>query len=276
MYFRHHQPHPALRHFVNRIVVSRFSFDNGGQEVVIPFPPQPEHCLYFYPQYKISTRLVGSDDFTPMPQSMIVGPHLTRVDIRMAHANTMVILVGFQPGGLHRLLRLPMHELLDKPMDASLMLGKDIDLVTGQLSETNDEEKLVEIVQQYLLQRSQHLKPLLPVEKVLIEILQQQRILNVDQLAREAFVSVRQLERQFKERTGLSPKIFSRLMRFSQAWLLRERRAGMSWTSIAHTCGYADQAHMIRDFKEFAGVSPGVLHACSEQSPVLIQGNTFL
>lgn len=275
MFFRHYQPHPALQHFVNRIVVSRFSFD-GISEAVIPFPPQPEHCLYFYPQRKVSSRFFGSDDFTPMPHSMLVGPHVTRVDLKMVHSDTLVILVGFQPGALHRLLRIPMNELLDTPISSSLLLGNEIDVVTEQLAETKDIDQMVHIIQQYLLQKVGRLKDALPVEKVLMQMLRQQRILRVEQLADEAFVSVRQLERQFKERTGLSPKLFVRLVRFSQAWLLHERCPGTSWLSIAHSCGYADQMHMIRDFKDFAGVSPGVLQLHLQQSPVRIQGETFV
>lgn len=63
---------------------------------------------------------------------------------------------------------------------------------------------------------------------------------RVEELAGEAFVSIRQPERQFKERIGLPPKVFTRLVRFSRAWLLHERWLDMSWLSIAHTCGYAD------------------------------------
>jgi len=211
-----------------------------------------------------------------MPQSMLVGPHVTRVDLKMEQSDTLVILVGFQPGGLHRLLGLPMQELLDKPVDASLIMGSEIALLCERLANTADTDGMSQLIQEYQQQKAARLKHALPFEEMLMQISQEDKYLNVDEMARGAFVSVRQLERQFKMRTGLSPKMYARLSRFSRAWLLHERNPQASWISIAHSCGYADQMHMIRDFKEFAGVSPGILHEELDRAPVRIQSNTFV
>ena len=97
----------------------------------------------------------------------------------------------------------------------------------------------------------------------------------MDQLAKEACVGVRQLERQFLERTGMSPKLFIRLVRFSRAWVMREKNKDISWLSIAHTCNYADQMHMIRDFKDFVGVTPTTLQTFLEQSALRLQASSF-
>jgi transcriptional regulator GlxA family with amidase domain len=69
-------------------------------------------------------------------------------------------------------------------------------------------------------------------------------------------LSIRQFERQFKQRIGLSPKFYSRLIRFSNAWILKENNPNLTWTTIAHQSGYYDQMHLIKDFKEFAAVNP--------------------
>lgn len=64
-------------------------------------------------------------------------------------------------------------------------------------------------------------------------------------------VGNRQFERLFKERVGLTPRVFSRLLRFRRAISSKG-----SWADIAAECGYADQSHLIRDFREFAGTTP--------------------
>jgi AraC-like DNA-binding protein len=64
-------------------------------------------------------------------------------------------------------------------------------------------------------------------------------------------VGDRQFERLFKARVGLTPRLFSRLLRFRRAIA-----AQGSWADIAADCGYADQSHLIRDFREFAGTTP--------------------
>jgi AraC-like DNA-binding protein len=79
---------------------------------------------------------------------------------------------------------------------------------------------------------------------------------RMDVLADETNLSVRQLERVFREHVGLGPKTYSRLVRFDGAARGIRARGTSSWTHFALTHGYCDQAHFINDFKEFAGVTP--------------------
>ena len=233
MIFRLFKPRPELQHFVRRIMISRFQSDSNKPRQTTPFPPQAEHCLYFYPYNRTVSRNYADNSINSTPHSILVGPQLSRVDLTMGY-DMLVILVGFQPGGMHRLLCIPMNELLDMPIDSSLLLGREIEEVTEQLNAAPDVDKMLEIVEQYLLKKVGRLKRMLPVEEVLIKMLQQKNPVNVDQLAKEACVGVRQLERQFLERTGMSPKLFIRLVRFSRAWVMREKNKDISWLSIAY------------------------------------------
>jgi AraC-like DNA-binding protein len=79
---------------------------------------------------------------------------------------------------------------------------------------------------------------------------------SVDRLAGAAGVSGRHLERLFRAQVGLPPKTLSRILRFRSALaLLGTRPAAV----VAADCGYADQAHLHRDFRDFAGAPPGRL-----------------
>ena len=274
MIFRLFKPCPELQHFVSRIMISRFQSDPNKPRLTTPFPPQAEHCLYFYPFNRTVCRNYADNSINSMPQSILVGPQLSRVDITMGY-DMLIILVGFQPGGMHRLLRIPMNELLDVPIDSSLLLGREIEEVTEQLNLAPDVDKMVDVVEQYLFKKLKGLKSMLPVEEVLIQMLRQKNLVNVDQLAKQACIGVRQLERQFKERTGMPPKLFMRLVRFSKAWIMREKNKDISWMEIAHACDYADQMHMIRDFKDFVGVTPKSLQTSLEQSSLRLQAFSF-
>jgi AraC-like DNA-binding protein len=263
-----------LQHFVSRIMISRFQLDPSQPTPTNPFPPQPEHSLYFYPYNKVICRHYAQNTVGPVPHSILVGPQLSPVELTMGY-DMLVVMVGFQPGGMHRLLRIPMNEMIDMHVDSKLLLGREIEAVTEQLNEAADVEKMAMIVQQYLLSKVKGLKASLPFEEVLMNMLEQKNLVQVDELAKQACVSVRQLERQFRERTGLPPKLFIRLVRFSKAWVMREREQEISWIKIAHACGYADQMHMIRDFKEFTGVTPKTLQSSLEQSSLRLQGPSF-
>jgi len=57
---------------------------------------------------------------------------------------------------------------------------------------------------------------------------------------------------------GLGPKLLCRILRFQQVFRAVER-ADKNWARIAADCGYHDQSHLIRDFRQFAGQTPSVL-----------------
>lgn len=78
---------------------------------------------------------------------------------------------------------------------------------------------------------------------------------RVDGLAEKVNLSRRQFERKFKEYSGFSPKLYSRIARF-QAAIRQYRNNTRSLTEIALECGYYDQSHFIHDFKSFSGYHP--------------------
>jgi AraC-like DNA-binding protein len=83
----------------------------------------------------------------------------------------------------------------------------------------------------------------------------------IDSLASRVSWTRRHLERRFGEVVGIGPKRLARIARFQQALQLLDAAAGPDvpapGVSTALACGYADQAHFIRDFREFAGATPG-------------------
>ena len=53
---------------------------------------------------------------------------------------------------------------------------------------------------------------------------------------------------------GISPKLLARILRFNRAVELSA--TPLAWAEVSQTCGYYDQAHMVRDFQQFSGYSP--------------------
>ena len=78
--------------------------------------------------------------------------------------------------------------------------------------------------------------------------------LDLDWAARHAGLGARQFRRRCLEESGLAPKHLCRVLRFRRACALAARGAG--WVSVAPDAGYFDQAHLIRDFREFTGATP--------------------
>ena len=84
---------------------------------------------------------------------------------------------------------------------------------------------------------------------------------SVRDVSRELGFSQRRFIQIFSSLVGLTPKLFCRISRFQQACVLTENAAGPNWAELAVTCGYFDQSHLIRDFKEFSGSTPTIYSA---------------
>jgi AraC-like DNA-binding protein len=79
---------------------------------------------------------------------------------------------------------------------------------------------------------------------------------RIEELADYCHTSVRQLERRFQRVVGASPKFFARTLRFEQAQRRLMFAPETDLTQLAYQCGYFDQAHFIKEFKAFAGMTP--------------------
>ncbi len=93
------------------------------------------------------------------------------------------------------------------------------------------------------------------VRSVTQKILDRNGMLNLEQTAEEHSISLRQVERLFKKVVGISPKFFSRIIRFNHLFKVIES-GDESWVKIALQSGFFDQSHFIKNFKEFAGEEP--------------------
>ncbi|MAZ15130.1 MAG: AraC family transcriptional regulator [Ahrensia sp.] len=80
-----------------------------------------------------------------------------------------------------------------------------------------------------------------------------QRVANI---ARDLGWSRKRLVSAFRDDIGLSPKLFARIVRFGHASELAMSPNIGGWAEVAAACGYADQAHMTREFVEFSGAPP--------------------
>lgn len=97
----------------------------------------------------------------------------------------------------------------------------------------------------------------------------------LEALARELGVSVRTFERRLRHEIGLSPRALRRVLRFRRAFRLLDGTPQGDWTRVALAAGYFDQAHLIRDFRHFAGAPPSAFFRSDpELSRAFIAGDS--
>jgi len=85
-------------------------------------------------------------------------------------------------------------------------------------------------------------------------------------LHQEFGCSARYLEKQMAEHLGLTPKQFSRLIRFTRAIDQLQGQHTVDWSRVAHACGFYDQSHFNNEFRTFTGVTPTAFLAARETS----------
>ncbi len=263
-------PHPALREFVLNISTVDVRLPNGTQEVVTPYPPAPFQSLMFYCNDPISSNQTGDGIFHLQPLSLLTGPQVSRVNVKV-HATLRSVRVDFLPGGLYRLLGIPMHELFDGGFDASDFFGPEMKRINERLRHVPNLVEGKDLVEKFLLDHLDNLKSLLPFDRAMGHFLRHHEQMSIEKLASLSCLGIKQFERKCQERIGMNPKMYARILRFSKAYRLREAFPDISWTEIAYRAGYYDQMHMIRDFKVFAGVNPSIIQQELFATPLRMQ-----
>lgn len=93
------------------------------------------------------------------------------------------------------------------------------------------------------------------IDKIVDLIFKSNGMLSIMEIQRQFYITERQLQRMFQKYIGLSPKFYTRIIRFNYIFQLM-KEGKFSWLDVTHRCGYFDQSHFIRDFKSFTGEDP--------------------
>jgi AraC-like DNA-binding protein len=174
--------------------------------------------------------------------------------------------IRFHPGGTLPFLRVPLNEITDQVVELGGVSGKlerDLLRITSELPSMAER---ITAVERFLARQLTTVKYDSWLMALAARIVAADGLVSVDQLANEAGVSSRQLERRFLCEVGIGPKLLGRIIRFQQVFRAVEQR-NAAWSTIALDCGYYDQAHLIRDFNQFAQQTPTVLF--SSPSPLM-------
>ena len=161
------------------------------------------------------------------------------------------------PYAIPRLFSFSAADVTDSMTDLHAFLGSEGSELEERMMLAGNNERRCNILSEYLSGRLRRNSRGLPtVFSSINRIIETRGLVNIGNLARDHGLSGRTFERKFKDLSGFSPKLFSRIVRFQAA--LAQFGTQKSLTDIAYECGYYDQSHFINDFKEFSGYSPKV------------------
>jgi AraC-like DNA-binding protein len=166
--------------------------------------------------------------------------------------------VRLTPLGAHALFGLPMHELTNRVIELDDLLGPRANEWIERVWERPDWAGRFELLDDVIAKRVAEAREDSPG---VVWAWQRLRATHgrarVRTLADELGWSHRRLIARFREQVGMPPKTVARILRFDRvAQLLRDTEKPLL-AEVAYDCGYYDQAHLNRDFRVFAGTTPG-------------------
>jgi AraC-like DNA-binding protein len=161
--------------------------------------------------------------------------------------------VNFQPMALKSVFGINANELTDQNTAISNLTR--VSLREELLNSSSIEQQLASLSTFLLAQTNHHEDGNKKLNYAVAALAQGK---GLSELLQELGRSERWLERLFLAHIGITPKLYARISRFQSALGLLRQGRPRSLTDIAHSLGYFDQSHFIRDFKLFSGVSPGI------------------
>lgn len=164
--------------------------------------------------------------------------------------------IFFRPGALQHFLRYPMIELSNKPIELEALVGNRFRSLCEQLHDIEPAGK-IRLLDKFFINLMNIGSRFNERAQAAVKIvLQYKGNLTVQQLADDVGISRQLLSRQFAEKIGISPKHFTRIIRFNSLHRFLATQPKSRWVDVTYEFGYFDQSHFIKDFHEFMGLLP--------------------
>jgi len=185
----------------------------------------------------------------------VLGPVSKSYSYKM-QGKGQIIGVKFALGALAERLKFRSADFIDQQMDVQQLFDIDCSQLLAELSLAHSDQHILAILHACFLPFA--VRPsgqCIRVRQLVGLIKQQSDITSVELLAERSAVSVQTIQRCFRQYLGITPKWLIRKYRLHQALLLLEQQS-VQIADLVESLGYTDQSHLIRDFKQFLGLTP--------------------
>ena len=226
-----------------------------------PTPIFPDGRMEIVMQLGAAVTEVRADGLHVQPRAMLVGHTIDTVAV--APTGAMATLgVSFKPAGASAWLAWPQDEMAGRIVELDAAWPAFVRRIADRAAAARDDEARFDAVERVLLDLVPDDAAPDPAVAATVDRLRRTcGRASIVGMARAAGISRRQLERRFAGSVGLSPRLYGRIVRFQHVLRHVGRVRG---AELAARCGYADQAHLIREVRRFTGQTPGALEAIEQ------------
>lgn len=190
------------------------------------------------------------------PKCFVIGQLTQPLEIEPS-GETGIFSVRFHPEGFMPFATMPIKEMDNRAVSLEQLFEKEGTVIEKSILHAGSTAERISLIETFLLQRLADTATIDRIVQSTVEtILTANGQVSVDELSKQINISRRQLERKFSSAIGLSPKQLSKTIRLQATFKILLNKQFTSLTSLAYEGEYYDQAHFIRDFKEFTGLTP--------------------
>jgi len=195
-----------------------------------------------------------NDRFASFAAGLFAGPVMIE-----SFGTACCVQINFTPLGARRFFRLPMSELTDSMVVLDDVLGAEGMALREQLGNAPDWASRFDLAETFVTTRlASAAETPLEIAWAYDRIIASGGRTRIASIAERLGWSRKHLAGKFTDATGIGPKTLSRIVRFNRALGL-SRQQSADWADIAADCGNADQAHLVREFRDRADKTPTAL-----------------
>lgn len=235
-------------------------FNTMGANFFKPLPANHEFAMAFTLRGSLYTYNTIYKNIAPTATKHIIGLQTSSKGIAVFNGDVKFFSIQFRPNGFYKLFGLPSCLITDNVFETFDIIPTGLETYNEQLNEAQNLSEMKKLTDKFLLSHLVSCKATDPYHSITSTsslIFLNHGNVSIKSLAYEANMSLKRFEVKFTEQVGVPPKLYARITRFNYALLMKVQNILKNWTDISHRCGYYDQMHFIKEFKEFAGDSPG-------------------
>jgi AraC-like DNA-binding protein len=170
---------------------------------------------------------------------------------------TRTVGVHFRPWGLAPFLPMPTSDLCDRPATLEQIWSRQaVAELRYRLTLAETPHKMLKSLEDELMRQLRVIDGLELVRQVSTALAETGGRMPINDINAAARASSTYLAKRFKAVVGVTPKRLARSCRFTSTVLAIDVAASIEWSRIAADAGYFDQAHFVREFREFTGLTP--------------------
>jgi AraC-like DNA-binding protein len=260
MIYREIAPHPKLRRYIKCFWMLDHDYRNSFHD---------HERLWA----DVHTELIftsGQRYFTKtgkrkmLPASFVIGPYQKELEL-FSSGRTALVAARFWPWGFHAVSRIAMSRLKNTVQNMATVFACN-NALPGELARIANPHMKIAALEQSLLNIFDRNQSKLLSRDVASAILDAEGIVRVSDLSREHGLHGRRLQRVFLDEIGMPAKMFSRIVRFNHAMKTIQSDPDVELLSLTYACGYSDQAHFTRNFREMFGITPADFKARMQEA----------